>query len=238
MAFNGDINFKGISSKAYPLIVVSPPSIIHSEVLTEEYTIPGKNGTLYGVNPYRGSAQIVVTFALVAQPGLVQNVSKYTSAWRLVRQWLQGTGKLIIGDSVDSYYEVQKVSITSDERTVLRYGTLQVTFVIYPFEFLNVGDTGVSGGTIRNNGDIAYPLYKIVGSGSGTLTVNSKAMTYAVSGTLYIDTRRFIAYDASGNNKNSVLAGDYNNLLLQTGNNSVSASIGTLTVYPHYGYNI
>ena len=78
MAFNGDINFKGISSKAYPLIVVSPPSIIHSEVLTEEYTIPGKNGTLYGVNPYRGSAQIVVTFALVAQPGLVQNVSKYT----------------------------------------------------------------------------------------------------------------------------------------------------------------
>ena len=235
MAFNGTITFKGVSSSSYPLTITTPPSIIHPELFTEEYTIPGKDGTLYGVSPYRGSAQIIVTMALVKK-GFTNNVADYIKEYRKVRSWLQGTGKLKIGDAPDSYYEVQKVSITGDERTVVQYGTIQVTFVVYPYEFLDSGDTGVTSTPITNDADVCAPLYKIVGNGSGTLTVNSKTMTYTVAGTLYIDTRRYIAYDGSNANKSNVVAGDYNDLKLIHGSNSVSATAGTLTVYPKWGY--
>jgi phage-related protein len=107
---------------------------------------------------------------------------------------------------------------------------------VYPYEFLNSGETGQSAGTINNPGSVCSPIYKIVGNGSGTLSVNGKAMTYTVSGTLYIDVRRMIAYDLNRVNKNNELNGNYRDLRLVSGENSVSASTGTLTVYPYWGY--
>ena len=61
---------------------------------------------------------------------------------------------------------------------------------------------------------------------------------YTVDGTLYIDTRRFIAYDGSNNNTNNAINGDYAGLYLKTGSNTISASVGTLTVYPKWGYSV
>lgn len=238
MAYNGTITFKGVASSAYPLTITTPPQIVHPQMFTEEYAVPGRNGTLFGSNPYFGSGTINVTFALVAQPGLTDGTSKYQTAYRQVRQWLQGTGKLILGDSASSYYEVQKVVITTDSRVILRYGTMQVAFTVMPYEFLTSGDTAKSAGTITNPGDEACPLYKITGSGSGTLTVNSNAMTFTSSGTLYIDTRRFIAYDNAGNNCNSNISGDYKALRLRTGDNTVAISGASLEVYPKWGYNL
>lgn len=236
MAFNGGITFKGISSKNLLITLTTPPAIIHPEVTTEEWTIPGKDGTLYGVDGYKPSAQIVVNMALVTDQEVTDGVASYTEAYREVRNWLQGTGRLTIDDATDAYYEVQKVNITGDERAVLRYGQLQVTFTVYPYEFLNSGETGQNAGTINNPGSVCSPIYKIVGNGSGTLSVNGKAMTYTVSGTLYIDVRRMIAYDLNRVNKNNELNGNYRDLRLVSGENSVSASTGTLTVYPYWGY--
>lgn len=238
MVFNGDIKFKGTSSKAYPIIITKPPQVSHPEIMTEEWQIPGRDGVLMGTDPYRANALITVEMALVANDGLTNNVSKYQTAYRQVRQWLQGTGKLILGDSPDSYYEVQKVVIASDDRQILRYGQLQVVFTVYPFEFLNTGDTGVGAGTLANDGDESSPLYKISGNGSGTLSVHGNTMTYTVAGDLYIDTRRFIAYDGQGQNKNSQISGDYSKIRLIHGNNAVSATVGTLTVYPKWGYKL
>lgn len=238
MAYNGDIKFKGTSSTAYPLTITTPPQITHPELISEEWQIPGRDGTLLSVDPYRGNAIITVNMALVANEGFTNNVSKYQIAYRQVKQWLQGTGKLILGDSPDSYYEVLKVTIGTDDRQILRYGQLQVLFTVYPYEFLSSGDTGVGAGTITNNGDEAAALYKISGTGSGTLTVHGKTMTYTVSGDLYIDTRRFIAYDGLGANKNSQISGDYKDIRLVHGSNTVSATVGTLTIYPKWGYKL
>lgn len=239
--YNGDINFKGKSSKAYPLTITTPPAINPAELITEEYTIPGKDGTLYGVNPYTGSATITVQFALVAATTWTAGeASPYTKAYREVREWLSGTGTLKIGDAPDSYFEVQKVSITTSERVILRYGTIEATFTVYPFEFLTAGDTAITTGLdeLENKGSRSMPLYKISGSGSGTLTVNGNAMTYTVDGELYIDTRRFIAYDENGANKNSLLAGDYDGLWLEPGDNEITATAGTLAVTPKWGYKL
>ena len=84
------------------------------------------------------------------------------------------------------------------------------------------------------------PLYKLAGSGSGVLTVNGNTMNYTIdsSGVLYIDTRRMIAYNGSYQNMNSQLTGDYEKIRMKSGANTISATVGTLTVYPKWGYNI
>ncbi len=126
-----------------------------------------------------------------------------------------------------------------DNRIILRYGIIEVTFTVYPYEFLNTGDTGITSFPITNNADIARPLYKITGTGSGTLTVNDKTMTYTVDGNLYIDTRRLIAYkldNGSKLNRSDKISGNYDELLLKEGSNSISATVGTLEVTPRWGY--
>ena len=229
--FNGDIKFKGVSSKTYPLTITSPPKVTHSEIKGDIFSVPGRDGDLYGKKTYRGSATITVQMALVSDD--------YQETLRTVRSWLSGTGKLILGDVTDSYYEVQRVVINTDERIIVRYGTLEAVFTVYPYEFLDTGDTGVTTFPITNGADRSHPLYKIGGTGSGTLTVNDHAMTFEVNGTLYIDTRRYIAYDGSNNNANGNLSGDYDGLVLENGSNTISITSGfTLTVYPKWGYII
>ena len=236
--FNGDIKFKGISSKAYPLTVTTPPQITHPEKIVDKYSIPGRNGNLLGEVVSYGDAQITVSIALVASNTFTDGVSGYTETYREVRQWLEGRGRLILGDAPDAFYEVSQVDIVTDDRTILRYGNLQAVFSVYPMEYLFSGETEISGGTVKNPGSTSYPLYKITGNGNGVLTVNGKTMSYTVNGTLYIDTQKWIAYDGQGQNMNPQLTGNYMNLKLVPGNNTVSASVGTLAIKPRWGINL
>lgn len=234
MFYNGDINYRGVSSKAHPLTITAPPLVTHSETMGDVNTVPGRDGSLFGTETYQGDAVIKVTFALVAQ----ENRTDFQEKLRAIRKWLSGTGKLIISDSTDSYYEVKKVRIVTDQRVIINYGVLEAEFTVYPYEFLTSGDTGVTSFPITNDAMASKPLYKIVGSGTGTLTVNGHTMTYEVDGTLFIDTRRFIAYDSNDANKNNKVNGDYTGLYLKSGSNSISATTGTLTVYPRWGFTV
>lgn len=240
MYYNGDIKFKGVSSKAFPLIITAVPTVSHSEIRGNVYSVPGR-GDLYDRSTYRGSATITVLMALVSDDNVVDGVSAYQDAYRSVRQWLQGTGKLIISDSSDSYYEVQRVTINTDARVILNYGNLEVSFTVYPYEFLASGDdiAEIEDDILTNDCDESMPLYKIEGSGSGILNVNEKAMSFTVDGTLYIDTRRFFAYDDSGDNMSSSVSGDYEDILLTSGDNEITITSGfDLSVYPRWGYVI
>lgn len=238
MFWNGTITFKGTASNTYPLTITTPPQVTHPEIKGETYSIPGRDGELISNDTYKGNAEIRVSFAMLATD-TVNTATSYAQKLRSIREWLSGTGKLIIGDSTDSYYEVLKTTIVTDNRIILRYGIIEVAFTVYPYEFLNTGDTGITSFPITNNADIARPLYKITGTGSGTLTVNDKTMTYTVDGNLYIDTRRLIAYkldNGSKLNRSDKISGNYDDLLLKVGSNSISATVGTLEVTPRWGY--
>lgn len=236
MYFNGNITFKGVSSSTHSLLVTTVPTITHSEIKDEPLSIPGRDGDLHSDSPYRGDAQIKVTFALIKETG------NYHEAIRGVRQWLTGTGKLIIGDATDAYYEVKKVVLNTDERLVLNVGTIEAIFTVYPYEFLDSGDTETSNTTIVNTHSPSMPLYKITGNGSGTLELSgSGSMTFTVAGTLYIDTRNLIAYDASSpvQDKSASVGGDYTKLRLKTGTNTLSITNGfTLKTKPRWGCEI
>lgn len=235
MYYDGYISYNGVRSNTYPVIITEVPAVTHSEIRGDSFVIPGRDGELYVADIYRDDAEIRVSFVLSAS-----KMENYREILREVRQWLSGSGTLIISDATDSYYEVKKVTIATDSRLVLRYGVLEAVFTVYPYEFLTSGDTGVTSySSITNDADESMPLYKIEGDGDGTLTVNDNTMTFSVEDELYIDTRRQIAYDQSGDNMSSSVSGDYSNLYLNTGTNTVSITSGfTLTVIPRWGYKI
>lgn len=238
MYYNGAITYKSISSSTNGLIVTEPPKVIHSEIKENVYQIPYRNGDLHSSENYRGDAQISVKMALVKS-----SVANYVSAIRQIRNWLSGTGSLVIADTTDAFYEVKKVVINTEDRIIATYGVIEVIFTVYPYEFLTSGDTAINTTSISNAYGASKPLYKITGTegAEGTLTVNSNTMSFKIptGGTLYIDTRRMIAYGSNNANASDKVNGDYRKLYLKNGSNTVSVSSDfALSTYPKWGYEI
>ena len=238
MYYNGTITYKNVASSTNGLIVTEPPKVTYSEIRGDVYQIPYRNGDLHSAETYRGDAQISVKMALVKN-----SVANYVSAIRQIRNWLSGTGSLVIADTTDAFYEVKKVVINTEDRIIATYGIIEVVFTVYPYEFLTSGDTAITTTSISNQYSQSRPLYKITGTAGaeGTLTVNSNTMGFKIptGGTLYIDTRRMIAYGSNNANASDKVNGDYRKLYLNNGSNSVSVSSGfSLSTYPKWGYEI
>ena len=228
-----NITYRGHTPEEFGAYLASIPVYTPSAKTRNTWQIPARKGDLLEKKFGRTNGQFNLLFHAVKT-----NTATWEQIKRALIKWLSGTGKLVISDATDAFYEVLDVTvteeITGDRRA--EYGRIRAIFTVFPYEFLNSGDTGITSFPITNNAMASMPLYKIVGSGNGTLTVNGHTMTYTVDGTLYIDTRRFIAYDANNADKNSKVNGDYAGLYLQEGSNTISATVGTLTVYPKWGY--
>ena len=246
MYYKGYINYnnKASNSFLFKLIMTAPPEIVHSEIRHDTFVVPGRDGELYSKNTYRGNASIKVSFDIVT----TGNVSSYTSAMNQLYKWLKGSGTLIISDET-AYYEVKKVIITTDQRTIAKYGHLDVEFVVYPYKFLQSGSTAITSASIENTHDDARPLYYMTRSstssaGSATLTVNGNAFTVNFPsgvGAAYIDTRKKACYYESSNTKISITgSGDYDKLILPGGTTSTLSISGAnlLTTLPKWGYEI
>lgn len=167
MYFNGNITFKGVTSGSLGIIVSSMPKMQHSTVKATEYDIPLRDGIQYSSWRNRTDAQITVKFAIVKD-----NNTSYIQALRATRQWLEGTGQLILDNNPDVYYNVKKVEITDEEMFTLSSGELEATFVVEPFEYMRT-DTEIEveiGNdedghfienrtvTINNEADLCKPL--------------------------------------------------------------------------------
>lgn len=248
MHFNGAIKFNNTSSSTLGLVVTEPPQIEHSKILTEQYTVPGKDGNLYGQDSYRSDAYITVKMELV-KPGYESGYTNasFQNARRSIWTWLQGTGNLEIGDVTDSYYEVKMVEITTDERVLVNYGKIEVKFTVYPCEFLKTASKvnyTISAGTTDTfslTTDKSEPLYLLTNSGNsaGTVTINGTAISIEQNQSVNVDTRRRIAYYNS-TDKSSVVGGDYAGMALKKGSNTITtgATVTCKIVSSRDGYII
>ena len=241
MYFNGVIVYNTLSSNQFTgLTVIEPPKIEHSKILGDEYVIPGRNGSLFSQDTYRGDAKITVKFALY-KPSYASGYSNSSYHFTLqeVRKWLSGKGnqKLSLGDTSGVYYEVKKVEIVTDEKATVNYGIIEAEFTVYPCEFKTTASLvdwqiGVDTTyTFSLSTDFSEPLYKVVtGSSGGKVTINGKEITVAASETFYIDVRRRIAYSGT-TNKSDKLSGDYADMVLKNGSNTIVTNAGmTFTV--------
>ena len=110
-------------------------------------------------------------------------------------------------------------------------------FTVWPGTYLTDGmqEQTISGSRIDNQFDFCKPIYKISGEGVCTLSVNGKSMTANIGQNLTIDTELMLAYRTDGTLMTTSVNGDYEDLWLSEGENTVTITNGfTLTVIPRW----
>ena len=88
---------------------------------------------------------------------------------------------------------------------------------------------------LNNPGERCLPVYKIAGEGMCTVTINGKQVRANVGQNLTIDTQRKLAYRTDGTMQNTAISGNYEDMILIPGRNSISVTSGfTLTAVPNW----
>ncbi|WP_317347224.1 hypothetical protein [Blautia argi] len=157
---------------------------------------------------------------------------------RQIGQWLRGSGELILSDDPEVLWKVKDVQVTKFERPLRKHGIFDVKFVCSPFEYLVEGQSfKTMQEVLFNPGGLSKPEYKISGEGICTITVNGKAMKANIGQNLTINTELMLAYQEDGTMMNSSVTGEYRDLYLKPGENTISVSPGfSITVKPNWRY--
>ena len=88
---------------------------------------------------------------------------------------------------------------------------------------------------LNNPGERCWPVYKIAGEGMCTVTVNGKQIKANIGQNLTIDTERKLAYRTDGTMQNTSVSGNYEDMALNPGKNSISVTGGfALTAIPNW----
>lgn len=228
-----DMYYNGNAGSMYGAYLEERPAPPAPTRRYETVTVPGRDGDLYIDDGSYDDITISVTLNFMSD-----HASDWGWKYRNVKSWILGDGdkKLAFQDDQSVYYKVKRATIKGTEREARIFGGIDVDFVCDPYTYLVSGDIAIESGTIINPTlVVSHPVYKITGEGMCTLTVNGKTMTANVGQNVSIDTDRQVAYKDDGTSQNAALTGDYEDLYLQVGSNTVSATDGfTVSIYPSW----
>lgn len=213
------VSFKGANCLEYGLLPVRRPDIPAPELRVTETEIPGRDGVLTESDGDYAPITISIEFNFMRSP------DTWASAFRAAKKWLHGSGKLELSDDQDYFYRVYYCKIDDCERTSRKIGKFTVEFYCQPYMYQKDGETEVENPiSLYNFGAVSHPIYKITGEGMCTLTVNGKSMTANVGQNITIDTDAMLAYREDGTLQNTSVTGDYENLYLAEGENTISVT--------------
>lgn len=219
------------------LLVKERPSIPAPAKRVKTIRVAGRDGDLVINEGLYDPIVIPVKFNFMSK-----KPDDWMESFRKAKEWLTGQGNLWFSDDPEWFFTARYVQITGTERTSRRLGNFTAEFFCEPYMYSRAGDVvaELTDGKIYNPYMTAHPTYYIVGSGTGTLTVNGKTVQFTsqggayVSGTITINTEtmRTIRY---GEPANKAMTGRYEDLYLLPGVNTVSISSGfTLQIVPHW----
>ncbi len=217
-----DFKFHGFTALQKQVFVEKFISIPTGKERYTECVVPGRDGCLtYKEGTYE-DITISVQLMYLEKPYNVR--AKY----RELKKWLmQGRGPLTFSDQGDFHYIVKRVEIESNEVEFSILGRFIVNFICRPHQYANEGDTPVRlESEIYNPYDEAHPLYLIQGEGMCTIGANGNTMTANVGQNLTIDTDLMLAYRTDGGVMNALVNGEYKNLYLKHGFNTLSVTKG------------
>lgn len=225
-----DVIFAGKNCCELGLMVVQRPNLsapIRNITVT---SVPGRVSSLSDADGSYDDFTIPVEFNYVARP------DRWAEVYRQSLLWLRQTGHLEFSDDPGVFYKVRYVTIGDNERSLKRIGKFTASFVCQPGTYYKSGTRYVDvKDKIINAYSVAQPVYEITGTGECALTVNGKTMNATVEEKLYIDTERLIAYKDETTSKNTALSGDYEDMYLTPGENTIFVSPGfTVRVQPNW----
>lgn len=226
-----DIEYKGVTGRQNGVLITDRPAIPAPQEDVELIQVAGRDGALVR-DRYLNPVELTVPFNFRERP------NKWAERMRKIRTWLQGSGELILSDDREYYRKVLSVQVSGEERELKRIGRFEATFNLDPHSYRIDGkeEYAITDRRILNNEyETSHPIWILTGSGSQTLTVNGNTVTVTVQGTTLIDTDRMITYTlADMALRNTRLSGDYEDLYLVPGVNTVSASGSGTKVIPNW----
>ena len=227
-----DLEFNGVTASSLGVKVAYRPDMPTPEKNIEEIEVPGRDGTLIEWDGTYTDIEIEVDMNFITPP------EQWGHMFRRVKLWLSKSGALRFSDDAEYFYKVKNAVIDTTERTVREAGEFTVVFRCDPYTYAEAGLREMSLLEVTYNpGAIAKPIYMITGEGLCKLTVNGKIFSVNVGQNAAIDTDLMLTYRQDGETMNADVTGDYADLWLQEGENTLSApSNFTVTVIPNWRY--
>lgn len=224
--------FNGVLDRDVGIMTVSRPARPIPKENIKEYDLPGRDGKLTEHLGTYQDIQISVDF------NFVQEIKKWESRVREISRWLSGTGELSFSDDPDIYYKVKSIEAADITRSKRVIGKFTVKFTVDPYQYSRIGENEIPLlNNLENPGEESSPIYRIEGEGNFTLTVNANSMAIDVGQNITIDTEKEMAYKDDGSILNTTVIGEFEDLRLKKGSNTLSATAGfTVTVKPNWRY--
>lgn len=214
------------------ILVRERPSIPSAEYNYTEVKIPGRDGSIFKEDGTVSDITITVPFTFAENP------QRWQERFRTARRWLmrKDDTELILSDELEYFYHVKHTKINAAERQVKEVGEFDVEFTCEGYRYRIDGKAEYTPEEVFYNPyDRSRPVYLITGEGECILQVNGSQMKANVGQNLVIDTDRLMAYRKDGKLMNTSVYGDYAELHLLPGENTVYISRGfDLKVIPNW----
>lgn len=227
------VTYSGTTDQSVGCHAKSRPSVPAPGRRVSASTVLGMDGSYYDTDDAFEDIAIPIIFSFSNQ-----NRNQWHTIYRSVKAWLLSglNGDLRFSDDPGFHYRVKNVVINSTERIAFTIGEIAATFICEGYTYVDEGDTEISlQANIQNDYSTSKPIYTILGTGQCTLTVNGKTMTATVNQNLTIDTERMLAIQDGSTWVNTMVSGDYQDLWLHPGMNSLAITSGfTVTLKPQW----
>lgn len=227
-----DIKYANINASDFKIFATKYPAIPAPREKVNEIAVPGRNGMLRTRMGKYEETLIPIEFNYIG------GESDWNAIWRKAKIWLTNRNeKLILADDSEYFYKISHVNLSQNERVTRRIGKFPATFVsVDGLSYFCTGAEEMSISKAKSNpGITCEPIYKLIGEGECRLIVNGVTIKANVAQNLTIDTERMLAYREDGTIMNTSISGDYEDLYLQPGENSISVTSGfKCTVIPNW----
>ena len=155
-----------------------------------------------------------------------------------VISYFNSSGTVVFSNEPDKYYNYQILEQIDYER-LIRFRTAKVKMHVQPFKYSSIEKVKTFTSftedeiSIKNNGNyFSKPIITITGSGTINLSLNGYqvlVIELGSEGSIVLDTANMEAYNPTDQSlMNRDVTGDYNDLYLNVGTNTISWS-GTIT---------
>lgn len=189
----------GIDARSAGIQLQAPIEFSEAVPVVEAQTIPGRNGDLiWETGSYENRSGSASCFCLQ------KDVEKAVSSAGRFLMGKKGYRRLETSDDPDHYWLAR---VENSPQIAMRLRTLapfEIDFDCKPQRFVKNGENSVvftkSGSLFNQYGQVALPLIKLYGNGSGWLTVGDcNVEIKTLNGTLYLDSDTQNAYNNNGN---------------------------------------
>jgi predicted phage tail component-like protein len=236
-----DIIYNGHTAREIGVAITTRPSIPAPQKRGEWVEIGGRSGSVLVTDETYENIEISVAM------NFIQPRDRINQQFRRVKDWIQSPGdytkgsmELRFSDDRGFFYKVKQAGVTDFSRRTKRGADLVATFICDPYTYLDEGLNEVPIASLEKNPGVkSCPIYHITGGNNtaGVLTVNSLTFNFTgKSAGVYLDTENGRAYTTIGTKLDNTVSGDYENIKLRPGSNTIAVSGGafTATVIPNW----